>query len=325
MLKNQILKYSRQTTMAPLGAWFDQTLDKLIYKNTYVYEDTLKVFQERLVQGLRDYRDKYKIENVALGMSGGVDSALTAALFKQAGWNVLGVTMPIHQNPEETARGIETIQALGIEHKHIDLTEDFDRLYNSFLARDFSLGNSPLRSGNLRVRLRMMTVYNEASRIGGLVGSTDNFSELAAGFWTLHGDVGDLAPIQSLNKSWEVPKLAEMAGVPDSTVFARPTDGLGISNGDEEQFGFSYLEFDIVLLSLVTAVARHNLKTADQILLMLEVDPSDQDTVTRVKKILDRIKSSTFKRANPYNLAHPIDSYRYQGLANLDQALRSNL
>jgi NH3-dependent NAD+ synthetase len=108
-------------------------------------------------------------------------------------------------------------------------------------------------------------------------------------------------------------------------VFARPTDGLGISNGDEEQFGFSYLEFDIVLLSLVTAVARHNLKTADQILLMLEVDPSDQDTVTRVKKILDRIKSSTFKRANPYNLAHPIDSYRYQGLANLDQALRSNL
>lgn len=309
--------------MSPLGSWFDRTLDKLIYKNIYVHEETLEVFKERLVKGLRDYRDKYKIENVALGMSGGVDSALTAALFKQAGWNVLGVTMPIHQNPQETARGIEAVQALGIEHKHLDLTEDFDRLYNSFLAKDHSLIQSPLRSGNLRVRLRMMTIYNEASRIGGLVGSTDNFSELAAGFWTLHGDVGDLAPIQSLNKSWEVPKLAEMAGVPASTVFARPTDGLGISNGDEDQFGFSYLEFDIVLLSLVTAVTRHNFKHMDQLFPTLEIDPADLDTVNRVTKILDRIRSSTFKRANPFNLAHPIDSGRYQGLENLDLALRN--
>ena len=309
--------------MPPLNSWFDQALDKLIYKNIYVEEDTLKVFRERLVKGLQDYREKYKIENVALGMSGGVDSALTAALFKQAGWNVLGVTMPIHQNPEETARGIEAVKALGIEHKHLDLTEDFDRLYNSFLAKDPSLNQSPLRSGNLRVRLRMMTIYNEASRIGGLVGSTDNFSELAAGFWTLHGDVGDVAPIQSLNKSWEVPKLAEMCGVPDSTVFARPTDGLGISNGDEDQFGFSYLEFDIVLLSLVSAVTRHNFQEMSQLFSTLEIDTSDQETVDRVTKILNRIKSSTFKRANPYNLAHPIDTGRYQGLANLDKALRS--
>jgi hypothetical protein len=108
-------------------------------------------------------------------------------------------------------------------------------------------------------------------------------------------------------------------------VFARPTDGLGISNGDEDQFGFSYLEFDIVLLSLVTALTRHNFSTVDQILPVLEVNPNDLDTVNRVTTILGRIKSSTFKRANPYNLAHPIDSGRYQGLANLDQALRTRL
>lgn len=309
--------------MAPLGTWFDQALNKLIYKNIYVEEDTLRVFQQRLILGLADYRDRYQIDKVALGMSGGVDSALTAALFKQAGWQVLGVTMPIHQNPEETARGVEACQALGIEHRHVDLTEDFDRLYNSFLARDESLSNSALRRGNLRVRLRMMTIYNEASRIGGLVGSTDNFSELAAGFWTLHGDVGDLAPIQSLSKSWEVPKLAEMSGVPASTVFARPTDGLGISNGDEDQFGFSYLEFDIVLLSLVSAVTRHDLRRLDQLMPMLEIDTADTETVQRVTKILNRIKSSTFKRANPFNLPHPLDSGRYQGLASLDQALRT--
>jgi nicotinamide-nucleotide amidase len=309
--------------MTPLLPWFNQALDKLIYKNIYVEEDTLRVFQQRLVKGLSDYRDRYQIGKVALGISGGVDSALTAALFKEAGWQVLGVTMPIHQNPEETARGVEACQALGIEHRHLDLTEDFDRLYGSFLARDHSLVNSPLRSGNLRVRLRMMTVYNEASRIGGLVGSTDNFSELAAGFWTLHGDVGDLAPIQSLSKSWEVPKLAEMCGVPDPTVFARPTDGLGISNGDEDQFGFSYLEFDIVLLSLVSAVTRHDISRLDQLMPMLEIDPTDTETVQRVTQILNRIKSSTFKRANPYNLNHPLDPGRYQGLANLDLALRT--
>jgi nicotinamide-nucleotide amidase len=250
-------------------------------------------------------------------MSGGVDSALTAALFKAAGWRVIGVTMPIHQNPEETQRGIEACQALKLEHIHVDLTQQYEDLLASVKDYDLTIDkpDNAIRRGNLRVRSRMMTVYNIASMEKGLVGSTDNFSELAAGFWTLHGDVGDLAPIQSLLKSWEVPKLAEIYGVPASTVFAKPTDGLGISDGDEAQFGFSYLEFDIVLMKLCQLTTDTNRK---EFLTSLAV--SDMD-LPKVNRILDRIKGSTFKRSNPYNLEHPLQDNRYGGLQAVDLGL----
>lgn len=316
-LKEEILKYSRQDTMKPLTGWFDNTLEDLIDRGVYTDLNLLEDTGKQLVSGLIAYGKKYNMYNVALGMSGGVDSALTAALFKSAGWSVTGLTMPIHQNPDETTRGIEACRALGISHKHVDLTSTYDTLLNNVKSHDYKITSDTeaLRRGNLRVRLRMMTVYNEASAIKGLVGSTDNFSELAAGFWTLHGDVGDLAPIQSLTKSWEVPKLAEIYGVPADTVFAKPTDGLGISDGDEAQFGFSYLEFDIVLMKLCQ---NRDLNTREEILDYLEPATEDIDTVS---KILNRIKGSSFKRQNPYNLDHPLQSNRYIGLRNLDSSL----
>jgi NAD+ synthase len=316
-LKQQILTYSRHETMTPLSTWFDSKLEQLIDQGFYSDLNTLEDTGQKLVQGLKDYGQKYNITNVAIGMSGGVDSALTAALFKQAGWTVTGVTMPIHQNPAETERGIEACQALKLNHVHVDLTKPYDDLVKSISAWDSQINNAGhvIRRANLRVRLRMMTVYNVASSLRGLVGSTDNFSELAAGFWTLHGDVGDLAPIQSLSKSWEVPKLAEVYGVPASTVFAKPTDGLGISDGDEAQFGFSYLEFDIVLLLLC---AKLDLQTRQQALEYLLPGTAD---IAKVNRILDRIAGSTFKRTNPYNLPHPQDTDRYNGLQNLDTAL----
>ena len=316
-LHEEILQYSRQDTMKPLSNWFSNLLSESIESGVYGDKNHLEEIGRQLVAGIRNYGKKYNIDRVAIGMSGGVDSALTAAMFKDAGWSVLGVTMPIHQNPDETDRGIAACEALGIEHKQVDLTKTYDRLLSDFQKHDNTLkdNDQKLRRGNLRVRLRMMTIYNEASRIRGLVASTDNFSELAAGFWTLHGDVGDLAPIQSLSKSWEVPRLAEMFGVPAETVFAKPTDGLGISDGDEAQFGFSYLEFDLVLLRLCQADV---LSTREDCLNFLNVPESDAD---HVNKILDRIRMSTFKRTNPYNLTHPVQANRYLGLNIIDSAL----
>jgi len=316
-LKQEILKYSRQETMQPLSPWFDSKLNELIDRGVYTDLPNLEDTGKRLVSGLIAYGKKYNIQSVALGMSGGVDSALTAALFKSAGWSVTGLTMPIHQNPDETARGIEACRALGITHKHIDLTHLYDTVLANVKSHDHKITSESeaLRRGNLRVRLRMMTVYNEASAIRGLVGSTDNFSELAAGFWTLHGDVGDLAPIQSLNKSWEVPKLAELYGVPVETVEAKPTDGLGISDGDEDQFGFSYLEFDIVLLTLCQQAMPE-----DRAAILDYLNPATED-IEKVSRILNRIKGSSFKRQNPYNLEHPLQTNRFIGLRNLDTSL----
>lgn len=315
-LTQEILRYSRQDHGISLSNWFENQLDSLIDRGIFLDLNALEDSGQKIISALIDYSKKYKINSVVLGMSGGVDSALTAALFKAAGWQVTGLVLPIHQNPEETARGLEACEQLGIEYKIVDLTDTYEALLKSFIKHDKTLKDEKenLRRGNLRVRLRMMTVYNEAARQRGLVGSTDNFSELAAGFWTLHGDVGDLAPIQSLVKSWEVPRLAEIYGVPSATVFATPTDGLGISKGDEDQFGFSYLEFDIVLLTAIQRIVITREK------LLIDLDVPQQD-LARVNQILDRIKMSAFKRKNPYNIVHPLQDNRYPGLAEIDFAL----
>lgn len=319
-LKSEILRYSRQETMAPLSNWFETALEELIDLGVYTDQNSLEDAGNKLVSGLISYAKKYQIHTAVIGMSGGVDSALTAALFKNAGWRVVGVTMPIHQRSEETDRGIEACKALRLDHMHVDLTTQYENILAGARTYDSKIDSpeNAIRRGNLRVRSRMFTLYNIAGMERGLVASTDNFSELAAGFWTLHGDVGDLAPIQSLIKSWEVPKLAEIYGVPSSTVFATPTDGLGISNGDEDQFGFSYLEFDIVLLKLCQTSKNNR----EEILEYLNVPSSDIDKVNR---ILDRIKGSTFKRSNPYNLEHPLQSNRYLGLHNIDAGLWRSL
>jgi NH3-dependent NAD+ synthetase len=110
--------------------------------------------------------------------------------------------------------------------------------------------------------------------------------------------------------------LAELYGVPESTVFATPTDGLGISNGDEDQFGFSYLEFDIVLMLLCNSGTI--LDNRNSIIQYLDVPPADLEKVNR---ILDRIKGSAFKRQNPYNLDHPHQNFRYSGLKSIDSSL----
>lgn len=288
-IKNKILQFNRNPQ---LPKWFDSQLDSLI-ENGQIVTD-LDNLRDGLVNQLIDYSDRHQVNSVVIGMSGGIDSALTAALFKRAGWNVTGVLMPIHQDPSHTLRGELACKELGISMQHCDLTWAYDDFVLSTRRHvDKDIIAAPIRLGNIRARLRMITLYNLAAKQGGLVGSTDNFSELAAGFWTLHGDVGDVAPIQNLTKSWEVPALAEHLGVPREIIDAVPTDGLGISDGDEDQFGFSYLELDIGLL---TSLQGHP-----------TMDPGSLDVITRIRQ---RVESTRYKRENPYNLENPLARFR---------------
>ena len=280
-----------------------------------VYADNIVELRDGLVSDLKDYKQEYDIETVVIGMSGGIDSALTASLFRDAGYRVIGVTLPIEQHPDETMRGVEACEKLGIEHFQVDLTEQFKSMCESLSHLDARLSefedesekDTKIRRGNIRARLRMVTLYNLASLHKGFVASTDNFSELAAGFWTLHGDVGDVAPIQSLTKSWEVPAMAELQGVPEAIILAKPTDGLGVANGDEDQFGCSYLEFDIGLLSRCYGL--------DSL--------SNSERMKEVYNIVDsRVGSTTYKRINPSNLNHPTQPNRYDLLDNFDKKIR---
>lgn len=310
--KNLAYFYNRNPKLSP---WFEKQFDILIERG--VYHNNIEALANNLINELKQYSTKNNINDVVIGLSGGIDSAVTAKLFKLAGWNVHGLLLPIHQDPAETERGVEVAQSIGIEPVIVDLTDAYEYLrthgpntVDSEISNDVTADTSrniKIRLGNMRARLRMITLYNLAGKVKGLVASTDNFSELAAGFWTLHGDVGDVAPIQSLSKSWEVPALAQYLNVPVSVISAVPTDGLGIANGDEDQFGFSYLEFDIGLFSIFA-------------------DPTIEPESSEDQRIIDNIKlrltSSKYKRTNPTNLLHPFDTSRYNRLELIDNTLR---
>jgi len=319
-LKTEILELSRQAQIGPLSPWLEAALDARIADGTFVSTQQLQQDKDAIVAQLADYRQSNGVAAAVIGMSGGVDSALTAALFKAAGWTVHGYTLPIEQNPRETELGENACHALGISHSNIDLTPQYQCMLDGLAQLEPGRGDKDdhghrLRRGNIRARLRMATLYDQAHRHSGVVASTDNFSELGAGFWTLHGDVGDVAPIQSFLKSWEVPCLARASGVPEDIWRATPTDGLGISAGDEAQIGTSYLGWDLMVLALMDAAQTPG-ATRDTLPDILNLG-DDAET----KRIFDltyaRLSRTGYKRNNPHNLPHPREN-RYDSLAKFD-------
>lgn len=309
-MKDLILDVSRQNTIGKLDPWFEKLIEHFLGDKTIADEESVEKARVKIIRDLVIYREQSGVDKCVLGMSGGVDSALTAALFKEAGWNVTGFLLPINQNPEETARGAEACEALDIAYEHIDLSHEANAMADKLVPLEFGKPETKaelIRIGNIRARLRMITLYNEASMLGGLVASTDNFSELTAGFWTLHGDVGDLSPIQSLWKSYEVPLMAKYSGVPKSIWAAKPTDGLGIDNGDEDQFGCSYLEWDLIMMCL-----------------MQQVDVPLNGRPNEVWEIVTtRLRNSGFKRYNPAYLE--AFKNRFSRLEELDNAWKPSV
>jgi nicotinamide-nucleotide amidase len=324
-LTETILDLSRQNMIGQISPWFTRALERQVESGVFLPPERLDAVGEALIAGLDAYRREAGLGTAVLGMSGGVDSALTAVLFKRAGWRVVGLTLPIEQNPEETARGIDACEALGLEHRNVDLTALYHVGLAALADADPDLGESDaarLRRGNVRARLRMITLYNAAASLGGLVASTDNYSELAAGFWTLHGDVGDVSPIQSLLKSWEVPYLARTLGVPEATWKATPTDGLATGGTDEQQIGATYLEWDIMVATIQAALGR-DAAAASLDALPDRLDPpieGDQKALEVYANVTGRMRRNWFKRINPLQFEHPFAD-RLKDLARMDAAL----
>lgn len=203
---------------------------------------------EHIVSWLKNYQDSAKAQGFVVGVSGGIDSALTASLCALTGSKTILINMPIRQTTAELNRGLEQMQALKKAHSNVHLLE-ID-LTPSFSVLETTLGLDPaqhhLALANTRARLRMTTLYAIAQANGCLVAGTGNkVEDFGVGFYTKYGDGGvDISPIADLYKT-EVFKLAGQLGVVKSILDAKPTDGLWEDGrSDEDQIGATYPELE---------------------------------------------------------------------------------
>jgi NAD+ synthase len=209
---------------------------------------------EHIVNWLRDYATNAKVNGFVIGISGGVDSAVTSTLCAQTGMTTLCVEMPIHQHPSQVNRGREHIDQLQKRFPNVLCVEaNLTSVFEEFVQQVPKTENEHklhLSLANSRARLRMTTLYYFAGIHGLLVAGTGNkVEDFGVGFFTKYGDGGvDLSPIADLMKS-DVYALGKYLKIPDSIQIAAPTDGLfGDSRTDEDQLGASYDELEWAML-----------------------------------------------------------------------------
>ena len=205
---------------------------------------------DHIVDWLRDYATNAKQKGFVIGISGGIDSAVTSTLCAKTGLDLLCLEMPIHQaenQSDRASRHIDWLQAnfTTVKRQPVNLTPVFDSLVAAFPKveneeeRFMSLANT-------RARLRMTSLYYFAALNRYLVAGTGNkVEDFGVGFYTKYGDGGvDLSPIADLLKT-EVYEIAKVLGINEEIIKAAPTDGLwGDDRTDEDQIGASYPELE---------------------------------------------------------------------------------
>lgn len=223
-------------------------------------------------------------EKALVGLSGGIDSALSCYLAAEAlgPRNVLAVRMPYRTSSQESLEHAQiVIDALGVQELTIPITEMVEPLINSFPEM------SPVRKGNIMARQRMIILYDQSEAFRGLVIGTGNKTEILLGYTTLFGDSAcALNPNGDLYKT-QVRQLSRALGIPDVIVEKAPTADLWLGQTDEGELGFTYADVDRLLYLLV-----------DQ-------RYSPEDCVAAgfaenfVKKVVERVRRNHFKRVLP--------------------------
>ena len=196
---------------------------------------------------IRKYADDNGISTLVIGVSGGIDSAVSSTLSARTGLSTIVLNMPIHQDPEQYELSNRHIAWLKTNFENgesglVDLTGTFD----TFVDEMAEHGLSDLALANSRARLRMTTLYAVAGSTGGIVVGTGNkVEDFGVGFFTKYGDGGvDISPIADLKKT-EVYALGAELGIAEEIQRATPTDGLWEDGRtDEEQMGATYEELE---------------------------------------------------------------------------------
>ena len=203
-----------------------------------------------IVNWLKDYANNAGVNGFVVGVSGGIDSAVTSTLCAETGLDVLCIEMPIHQAASHVSRAQEHIAQLKNRYDNVrDTRVDLTPVFEEFKTEVSLKGKEAvvdMALANTRARLRMTTLYYHAGLLGLLVAGTGNkVEDFGVGFYTKYGDGGvDLSPIADLLKS-EVYAVGEALKVPNSIMKAAPSDGLfGDARSDEDQIGASYDELE---------------------------------------------------------------------------------
>jgi len=202
---------------------------------------------DHIVQWLTDYLDKSGLDGFIVGVSGGIDSAVTSTLCAGTGRRVLTLNMPIYQAKDQVSRSADHMVWLekqfdNVTSVDIELTSIFDQIKHSFPDQI----QDGLTMANTRSRLRMLTLYAFASSHKLLVAGTGNkVEDFGVGFYTKYGDGGvDLSPIADLMKT-QVYALGKEMNIMPEILTAPPTDGLWDDDRtDESQIGASYAELE---------------------------------------------------------------------------------
>ena len=209
---------------------------------------------QHIVNWLKEYALQANVNGFVIGISGGIDSAVTSTLCAQTGLTTLCIEIPIHQDSTQVNRGKEHIEQLkkrfpNVKNDIANLTSVFETFKKEVPSSE-NEAQLYLSLANTRARLRMTTLYYFAGIHGLLVAGTGNkVEDFGVGFYTKYGDGGvDLSPIADLMKS-DVYALGKYLEIPESIQKAAPTDGLfGDSRTDEEQIGASYDELEWAML-----------------------------------------------------------------------------
>lgn len=241
-----------------------------------------------IVAFIRRKAREAKANGVVLGLSGGVDSAVVAALSAKAlgPRRVTALIMPEAETRSDgdVADAIAVANSLGIEYRVIDFTG----VYRAFAKCLPVFGRAArVPNGNLRARIRMCLLYYYANRRNLLVAGTGNKSELLQGYFTRYGDGGvDMLPIGGLYKT-QVRALARSLGIPERIIAKVPTAGLWPGQSDEAELGIRYEALDKVLAGILAK------KTDKRIAGELGM------STALVKKVRGRMRRTEFKRRMP--------------------------
>ena len=209
-----------------------------------------EVLKDNIVRWLKDYYWMHSgnIKGFVVGVSGGIDSAVVSTLCAETGLPTYVMTMPLHSKEENTE--LSEAHAYGLVEKYPNVTMvnvDLTRTYDTLMTWvDDAFTGNELANANTKSRLRMVSLYQVAGSVGGIVVGTGNkVEDYGVGFYTKYGDGGvDIAPIADLYKT-EVWELGEFLGVDERICDAPPTDGLwDDGRKDEDQIGASYEQLE---------------------------------------------------------------------------------